>query len=84
MKIGLFIRDKFNLHYISFQNFYFQISQLNEDLKIREERWNAAANRFRGKISQLEEENSSLRKQVTMLEQERLQRSKVCVNLEIL
>ncbi|XP_065663596.1 centromere protein J isoform X2 [Hydra vulgaris] len=53
-----------------------QISCLKEDIKFKEERWNAAAVRFRSKISQLEEENTSLQKQIIMLEQERLQRIK--------
>ncbi|XP_012553995.2 centromere protein J isoform X2 [Hydra vulgaris] len=53
-----------------------QISCLKEEIKFKEERWNAAAIRFRSKISQLEEENTSLQKQIIMLEQERLQRIK--------
>ncbi|XP_065055458.1 centromere protein J-like isoform X2 [Rhopilema esculentum] len=51
-----------------------QLAEIQEDIKRRENKWNAAANRFRNRIQELENQNFELKENLALLEQERLQR----------
>ena len=49
-----------------------QISELQEDLKLRESRWSAAAIRYKDRISNLEQENREMKEEVKLLEKQNL------------
>ena len=49
-----------------------QISELQEDLKLRESRWSAAAVRYKDRISNLEQENREMKEEVKLLEKQNL------------
>ena len=50
----------------------FQISELQEDLKLRESRWSAAATRYKDRINNLEKENREMKEEVKLLEKQNL------------
>ncbi|CAB3981140.1 centromere J-like [Paramuricea clavata] len=49
-----------------------KINELQEDLKLRESRWSAAATRYKDRINNLEKENREMREEVKLLEKQNL------------
>ncbi|XP_028396867.1 centromere protein J-like [Dendronephthya gigantea] len=49
-----------------------KVNELQEDLKLRESRWSAAATRYKDRIGNLERENREMREEVKLLEKQNL------------
>eukprot|EP00111_Clytia_hemisphaerica_P017199 TCONS_00050903-protein len=53
-----------------------ELERLKDELKTREARWNNASIRFRTRITDLEEENGELKKEIKIFEEQRIERWK--------
>ena len=61
-----------------------QVNEIQEDMKLRESRWSAAATRYKDRITNLEKENKEIKEEVKLLEKQNLElqrkdQQKVCL-----
>ena len=49
------------------------MNELQDDVKLRESRWSAAANRYKDRIANLEKESKEMKEEVKLLEKQNLE-----------